>query len=54
MALAAYDFIIKHRVGKINFVDMLSRQPLGAGGLLERKHYATIDLKDFGNVGLLT
>ena len=35
MALAAYNFIIKYRVGKINPVDTLLKWPLGAGGLLE-------------------
>jgi hypothetical protein len=35
MALAAYDFIIKYRVGKTNPVDVLLRWPLGAGGLPE-------------------
>ena len=28
MALAAYNFIIKHRAGKINPIDTLLRQPL--------------------------
>jgi hypothetical protein len=36
MALAAYNFIIKHRAGKTNPIDALLRQPLGAGGLLEK------------------
>jgi hypothetical protein len=35
MALAVYNFIIKYRVGKMNPVDTLLRQPLGAGGLLK-------------------
>ena len=35
MALAAYNFIIKYRVGKINPTDALLRQPLGVGGPLE-------------------
>ena len=54
IALAAYDFIIKHRAGKMNPVDVLSRRPLGAGGPLGRRYYATIDPKDFGNAGPLT
>ena len=33
---------------------MLLRRPLGIGGLLKRKYYATINLKDFGNARLLT
>ena len=32
ITLAAYDFIIKHRAGKINPVDAPLRRPLGAGG----------------------
>jgi len=32
IALAAYNFIIKHRAGKTNPADTPSRQPLGAGG----------------------
>jgi len=35
ITLAAYNFIIKHRAGKMNPVDALLRQPLGAGDLLE-------------------
>jgi len=35
MILAAYDFIIKYRVGKMNPIDALSRRPLGVGGPLE-------------------
>ena len=54
MALAAYDFIIKYRAGKINPVNTLLRQPLGVKGPLKKKHHAAINLKDFGNAGLLT
>ena len=54
MALAAYNFIIKYRAGKMNPADTLLRRPLDTGGLLERRHHATINPKDFGNVGLLT
>ena len=54
IALAAYNFIIKHRAEKTNPVDMLLRQPLGIGGLPEKRHYATINLKDFGNAKPLT
>jgi len=32
IALAAYDFIIKYRAGKINPADAPSRRPLGVGG----------------------
>ena len=53
MALAAYDFIIKYRAGKTNPVDMLLRRPLGARGPPGKRYYATINLKDFGNVGPL-
>jgi len=35
MALATYDFIIKHRAGKMNPIDTPLRRPLGVGGLLE-------------------
>ena len=52
IALAAYDFIIKYRAGKTNPINILLRQPLGAGGLLERKYYIIINLKDFRNAGL--
>ena len=36
---------------KINFIDMLLRQPLDIGGPLKRRYYATINLKDFRNIG---
>ena len=36
MALAAYNFIIKYRAGKINFINTLLRRPLGIGGLLKK------------------
>ena len=32
MALTAYNFIIKHRAGKMNPVDVPLKQPLGTGG----------------------
>ena len=51
MALAAYDFIIKYRVGKMNPIDVPSRRPLGVGGPPGRRHHATINPKDFGNAG---
>ena len=51
IALAAYNFIIKHRAGKTNPIDTLLRRPLGTGGPLKRRHHATINLKDFGNAG---
>ena len=35
IALAAYNFIIKYRAGKINSIDVPLRQPLGVGGPLE-------------------
>jgi hypothetical protein len=35
MVLAAYNFIIKYRAGKINPVDTPLRRPLGVGGPLE-------------------
>ena len=35
MALTTYNFIIKHKAGKMNPIDTLLRQPLGAGGLLK-------------------
>ena len=54
IALAAYNFIIKYKAGKINPIDMLLRRPLGTGGPLGRRYYATINLKDFGNIGPLT
>ena len=53
IALAAYNFIIKHRAGKINPVNTLLRQPLGVRSPLKRRHHATINLKDFRNVGPL-
>jgi hypothetical protein len=52
--LAAYNFIIKHRAGKINPIDMLLRQPLGTRGPLRRRYYTAIDLKDFKNAKPLT
>jgi len=35
ITLAAYNFIIKHRAGKINPINAPLRQPLGVGGPLE-------------------
>ena len=32
ITLAAYNFIIKYRAGKINPIDILLRRPLGIGG----------------------
>ena len=54
MSLTAYNFIIKYRAGKINPIDIPSRQPLGTGDLLKKKYHTTTALKDFGNAGLLT
>ena len=38
----------------MNPVDTPLRQLLGTGGPLGRRYYTTINLKDFGNAGLLT
>ena len=54
IALAAYNFIIKYRAGKINPINTPLRRLLGAGGLLKKRYHATINLKDFGNIGPLT
>ena len=54
IALAAYNFIIKYRVEKINPTDVLLRRPLGVKSPPGRRHHATINLKDFRNAGPLT
>ena len=53
MALVAYNFIIKHRAGKTNPINMPLRRLLGAKSPLEKKYYTIINLKDFGNIKLL-
>jgi len=35
IALATYNFIIKYRAGKINFINILLKRPLGTKGLLK-------------------
>ena len=51
MALAAYDFIIKHRVGENEPRRRAIKATLRRRGSAKRRHYATTTLKDFGNIG---
>ena len=53
VALAAYDFIIKHRAGKINPRRYAVKATPRRRGSARRRHYATIVLKDFRNAGPL-
>ena len=54
IALAAYDFIIKHRVGENEPHRRAVKATPRRRGSARRRHYATTALKDFGNVGLPT
>jgi len=54
MALATYNFIIKHRAGKNKPRRHAIKATLRCRGSAKGRHHATITLKDFGNVGPLT
>ena len=51
IALAAYDFIIKHRVGENEPHRRAIKATPRYRGSARRRHYTTTALKDFGNVG---
>ena len=54
IALVAYNFIIKHRVGGNKPYKRAVKATPRYRGSAKRKYYATTALKDFGNIGLPT
>ena len=51
IALATYNFIIKHRVGENKPRRRAIKATPRRRGSARRRYYATTALKDFGNVG---
>ena len=54
IALAAYNFIIKYRVGENKPRRYAVKATPRRRGSARRRYYATTTLKDFGNIGPLT
>ena len=53
MALAAYNFIIKHRAENKPYRYAIKATPRRKGSA-KKRYYTTTTLKDFGNTRLLT